>query len=79
MFHILRKYVLFVQIEYVILDISRVLNEEQLVVKTFNGRSKEQTAIFDVCIEIHSKEQLEKVCKRLLNVPGVEEIERVTY
>ena len=62
-----------------ILDISRVLNEEQLVVKTFNGRSKEQTAIFDVCIEIHSKEQLEKVCKRLLNVPGVEEIERVTY
>lgn len=62
-----------------IMDISRVLSEEKLFVKSFNGRTtKELTAIFNVIIEINSKEQLEKICRRLMSVKDVEEIERVT-
>lgn len=62
-----------------IMDVTRVLSEENLFVKAFNGRTtKEMTAIFNVIIEIDGKEQLEKICRRLMNVKGVEEIERVT-
>ncbi len=62
-----------------IMDVSRVLSEENLFVKSFNGRTtKDLTAIFNVTIEITSKEQLEKICKRLSQVKGVHDIERVT-
>lgn len=62
-----------------IMDISRVLSEEKLFVKSFNGRTtKELTAVFNVIIEINGKEQLEKICRKLLSVKGVDDIERVT-
>lgn len=62
-----------------ILDVSRILSEEKLFVKSFNARTtKEMTAIFNVIIEINGKEQLEKICRKLIAVKGVEDIERVT-
>ena len=61
------------------MDISRVLTEENLPVKSFNGRTtKDMKAIFNVMFEINRKEQLEKVCKKIANIKGVEDIERVT-
>ncbi|MEA4816696.1 MAG: bifunctional (p)ppGpp synthetase/guanosine-3',5'-bis(diphosphate) 3'-pyrophosphohydrolase [Lachnospiraceae bacterium] len=62
-----------------IMDISRVFSDEKIFVKSFNGRTtKDLVAIFNVVIEISSKEQLEKIYKKLRSVKGVIEIERVT-
>ncbi|MBQ4346945.1 MAG: bifunctional (p)ppGpp synthetase/guanosine-3',5'-bis(diphosphate) 3'-pyrophosphohydrolase [Firmicutes bacterium] len=62
-----------------IMDISRVLNDENLSVKAFNGRSsKDLTALFNVVIDIESKEQLTKVVNRIKAIQGVIEVERVS-
>ena len=62
-----------------IMDISRVLSEEGLSVKSFNGRSnKDGSAVFNIIIDITGKKQLEKVCSHFMNIKGVDEIERVT-
>ncbi len=62
-----------------IMDLSRVLSEEGLTVKSFNGRSnKDGSAVFNIIIDITGKNQLEKVCKHFMNIKGVDEIERVT-
>ena len=62
-----------------IFDISRVISEESIPVKAFNGRTtKDLVAIFNVTIEITSKAQLEKISRRLKNIAGVRDIERVT-
>lgn len=61
-----------------LMDISRVLSDERLVVKSFNGRTtKDFTAIFTIAIEITSKEQLEKICRQIMAIKGVDGIERV--
>jgi len=63
----------------IILDLSRVLSEENLPVKSFNARStKDMLSIVNIVLEITSKDQLEKVCNHLKNVKGVEDIERVS-
>ena len=62
-----------------IMDVSRVLSEENLLVKSFNGRSlKDGTAVFNVVMQIGGKEQLDIICRKFLSVKGVDEIERVT-
>lgn len=62
-----------------IMDISRVLSEEGLSVKSFNGRSnKDGSAVFNIIIDITGTKQLEKVCSHFMNIKGVDEIERVT-
>ncbi|MCI8342532.1 MAG: bifunctional (p)ppGpp synthetase/guanosine-3',5'-bis(diphosphate) 3'-pyrophosphohydrolase [Firmicutes bacterium] len=62
-----------------IMDISRVLSEENLLVKSFNGRShKDGTAVFNVVVQVGGKDQLEIICRKFLSVKGVDEIERVT-
>lgn len=61
-----------------IMEVSRVLTDEDIPVKAFNARTtKEMTAIFNVTIEIKGKEQLEKIIKRLMNIKDILEIERV--
>ena len=63
----------------IILDLSKVLSEENLPVKSFNARStKDMLSIVNIVLEITSKDQLEKVCTHLKNVSGVEDIERVS-
>ncbi|MBE6008075.1 MAG: bifunctional (p)ppGpp synthetase/guanosine-3',5'-bis(diphosphate) 3'-pyrophosphohydrolase [Lachnospiraceae bacterium] len=62
-----------------IMDISRVMSEEGLTVKSFNGRSnKDGSAVFNIIIDITNKNQLEKVCSHFMNIKGVDEIERVS-
>lgn len=62
-----------------IVDISKVLSDEGLSVKSFNGRTtKDMLAIFNIVIDITGKDQLEKVINRIQNIPDVTEIERVT-
>ena len=61
------------------MDISRVLSEESLNVKSFNARSnKDGTAILNIIIDITNKTQLEKVFSHFMNIKGVDQIERVS-
>ena len=62
-----------------VLDVSRVLTDEGMRVKTLSARSvKDGTAILDISVDITGKEQLEKLCMKFNNIPGVDEIQRVT-
>ena len=62
-----------------IMDISRVLSEENMLVKSFNGRSlKDGSAIFNVVVQVNGKDQLDVLYNKFRNVKGVDEIERVT-
>ena len=61
-----------------ILDLSKVLAEENLPVKSFNARTtKDMLSIVNIVLEITSKEQLEKYAPILRMSKGVEDIERV--
>ena len=62
-----------------VLDVSRVLNDEGMRVKALSARSlKDGTAVLDISVDITGKEQLEKLCTKFNNIPGVDEIQRVT-
>lgn len=62
-----------------IMEVSRVLTDEDISVKSFSARTtREMTAIFNITIEINGKEQLEKIIKRLMNLKDIIEIERVS-
>lgn len=62
-----------------IMEVSKVLSEEEIPVKSFNARTtKDLLAIFNVTIQIKSKAQLDKVIKRMMTVPGIMDIERVS-
>lgn len=60
-----------------LIDISRVLTDEKIAVKSLNARTtKEGEAFFNITIEIHGKQQLEKLTTKMQSVPGVHEIIR---
>jgi len=59
-----------------IIDISKILSDNKVPVKTLNARSTGTEAIFNVGIEIGSREHLDRVCQKILAVPGVAEIRR---
>jgi GTP pyrophosphokinase len=62
-----------------VMDVSRVLSDENMPVKNFNARSlKDGTAIVEVTIDIKSKDQLEKIVVKFKNIQGVDEIQRVS-
>ena len=61
-----------------LVDVSRVISDEKIEVKSLNARTQKTEAIFDIGINITSKEQLEHLTQRLLAVRGVREIERIT-
>ncbi len=63
----------------IIVDISKVLNDLEICVKSFNGRAtKTGEAIFDIIMEIANRKQLDRVTKRIRNIPDIYDIERVT-
>ncbi len=62
----------------IIMDISRVLTEEEIAVKALNARTYKSEAVFNVVIEIKNKAQLEKLTKKFKHISGIHEIERVT-
>lgn len=62
-----------------VMDVSRVLSDENMLVKNFSARSlKDGTAIVEVMIDIKSKDQLEKIVMKFKNIKGVDEIQRVS-
>ena len=62
-----------------ILEISRQLADDDISVKGFNVRTtKDLLAIFNITIEIKTKEQLERVVKKLKALKDIVEVERVS-
>ncbi len=59
------------------MEVSKVFNDEGISVKALTIKTAKATAIFDVTIEIKGKEQLEKIIKRLMKLKDIIEIERV--
>ncbi|MCT4687594.1 MAG: bifunctional (p)ppGpp synthetase/guanosine-3',5'-bis(diphosphate) 3'-pyrophosphohydrolase [Vallitalea sp.] len=58
-------------------DVSKVLTEERIPVKSLNARSnKGDKSIFNVTMDINGVNQLNKLTKKLRNIEGVEEIIR---
>ena len=60
-----------------IADISRVLSEEKVRVRTLNARTVQSEAILNIGLEIADGEQLDRLTIRLKNESGVHEITRV--
>lgn len=61
------------------LDISRLLTDEDVAIKGFNIRTtKDLTAIFNIKLEIRTKDQLTRIGQRLKGLKDVIEIERVS-
>ncbi len=62
-----------------LLEISRNLADEDIPIKGFNVRTtKDMLAIMHVSMEIRTKDQLERMTKRLRNIKGVLQIDRVS-
>lgn len=62
-----------------IVDVSKVFRDEEISVHQMTSRvTKTGEAIFDIIMEISSRKQLDKVTKRLKNMPDIYSIERVT-
>ncbi len=62
-----------------ILEISRQLADDDISVKGFNVRTtKDMLAIFNITIEIRTKEQLERVVNKLKGLKDILEVERVS-
>ncbi|TCK97799.1 GTP pyrophosphokinase [Natranaerovirga hydrolytica] len=62
-----------------LVDISRVLTEEDLPVKSLNARSaKKGEAVFHITVEIKSIEQLNKLITKMKSLEGVEDIIRTS-
>ena len=63
----------------IILDISKVLTDMKIKVKTLNARStKDNEAIFNIKIEICNTEQLDVIIHKLLQIEDIIEIIRAT-
>ncbi len=62
-----------------LLNVTRVLTEEDIALKGMNVRvTKDMLAIFDMTIEIHGKDQLEKIINRLMRIKDVLQVDRVS-
>ncbi|MCL2699231.1 MAG: TGS domain-containing protein, partial [Defluviitaleaceae bacterium] len=61
-----------------LLDITRILDDEKISVKTMNARTPDGTAIFDIALVISNREQLERARMKISNVRDIYKVERVT-
>jgi len=61
-----------------IIDISKILADNNVPVKELNARSSSNEAIFNIGIEINSRDHLDRVCQKILSVAGVAEIRRLS-
>ena len=62
----------------IIMDISKILTDMKLPVKSFNAKTTKMNAIFNVKIEIHDVYQLEELTRKINAVRDVLEIIRVS-
>ncbi|MDR2899594.1 MAG: bifunctional (p)ppGpp synthetase/guanosine-3',5'-bis(diphosphate) 3'-pyrophosphohydrolase [Clostridiales bacterium] len=61
-----------------IIDISKVFTEYKIPVKNLNARSHNNEAVFNVIVEVSSRDQLDRVCQKIMNIPGIADINRIT-
>ena len=61
-----------------VLDISKILADNKVPVKDLSARSSGSEAIFNIGIEISSRDHLDRVCQKIQAVPGVAEIRRLS-
>ncbi len=79
-----RKYITEIQIVAndrfgIIVDISKVLTDMRIAVKSLNARTtKHNEAIFNVRIEINHTEQLDEIVKKIMQIPDITEVQRVS-
>ncbi|MCL2199482.1 MAG: bifunctional (p)ppGpp synthetase/guanosine-3',5'-bis(diphosphate) 3'-pyrophosphohydrolase [Defluviitaleaceae bacterium] len=59
-------------------DVSRILSDEKIKIRTMNARTIQSEAVFVIGMEIASGEQLNALTKKINNVPGVGEVTRVS-
>jgi GTP pyrophosphokinase len=59
-------------------DISRILTDERIKVKSINANTRQSEAVFNVGVELSGGDQLGHLQQRLRSVPGVHEIARVS-
>ena len=62
----------------IIVDVSKILTDMKLPVKSFNAKTTKSNAIFNVKIEISDIYQLEELTRKILQVRDVLEIMRVS-
>ena len=60
-----------------LLDLSRIIAEDGISVKDMSAHTSNNEAIIILCLEIASREELDRIKKRLQRIKGVHEIERV--
>ena len=62
-----------------LMEISRIFTEENVDVKSMNVRtSKKGTATIEMGFIVHGREELERIAKKLQQLPGILDIERTT-
>lgn len=61
-----------------LVDVSRILTEEKIPVKSLNARSTKKNVIFNVTIDINGIDQLNKLINKLKNIEGVYDIIRTS-
>jgi GTP pyrophosphokinase len=60
-----------------IMDVSRILTDEKIKVKSLNARTVKFDAVITLSVEITSRNQLDKFISRVLSLTGVHEVERI--
>ncbi len=61
-----------------VLDVSKAVVEEGIAMTSINAKCEKNRARINVTVQINNKAQLESFCKKLYNIDGVTDIERVT-
>ncbi|MDR2904191.1 MAG: DUF5913 domain-containing protein, partial [Clostridiales bacterium] len=62
----------------ILVEVSKVFTDEKIDVKTLNARTVKDEAIINVGIIIKSKDELDRIMQKLMNIKSVHEVERVT-
>lgn len=61
-----------------VFDITKVVVEQGITMTSINAKGEKNKARVNITVQITDKEQLESFCKKLYNIDGVTDIERVT-
>jgi len=62
----------------IVFDITKAVVEEGISMNSINAKCEKNRARVNITVQITNKSQLESFCKKLYNVEGVTDIERVT-
>lgn len=60
----------------ILASITKLLANEKIILRLINSHSNKSKVIFDIGLEIGSRQELENLCNKLLQINGVNEINR---